>query len=86
MGPEKAGFPEHLLFGDSVYVGSVKQVGRRLSMPPYLYNLRFHALHRKRPWIQVHLLHNIGSDTGYHNLLGLLEAWVSLWPFPATWR
>ena len=49
MVPEREGFPGHHLFGDSVCMGSVKQKGRRVARPPYLYGLRFHSLYWKRP-------------------------------------
>ena len=59
MGPERAGFPGHHLFGDSMGQGSNKQKGLRVEMPPYLNGLRFHALYQKRPSIYVHLPDNI---------------------------
>ena len=72
MVPEREGFPGHHLFGDSVCMGSVKQKGRRVARPPYLYGLRFHSLYWKRPCIHEHLLHNIGSDPGLSQSLGAL--------------
>ena len=64
--PRKGRFSGHHLFGDAVCLGSVKQKGQSVRMPPYLYGLmeqgRFHALYWKRPCIHVHLLHNIISD------------------------
>ena len=60
--PRKCGFPGHHLFGDSMCMGSVKQKGQSVGMPPYFYGLRFHSLYQKRPCIHVHLLHNLGSD------------------------
>ena len=64
MGPERAGFPDHHLFGDSICLGSKKQEGIPVGMPPYHFGLRFHALYWKRPSIFVHLLHNFGSYPG----------------------
>ena len=58
MGPERAGFPGHHLFGDSVGQGSHKQKGLRVEMPPYLYGLRLRALYQKWPSNHVHLPHN----------------------------
>ena len=69
---EGEGFPGHHLFGDSVCMGSVKQKGRRVAMPPCLYGLRFRSLYLKRPCIHVCLLHNTGSDPGLSQALGTL--------------
>jgi len=60
VGPEREDFAGHHLFGDSMCMGSVKQKGGRVGMPPYLYGLRFQSLYLKRPCIHVHLSHNIG--------------------------
>ena len=76
---EGEGFPGHHLFGDSVCMGSVKQKGRRVAMPPCLYGLRFRSLYLKRPCIHVRLLHNTGSDPGLSQSLGTLgDSGVSL--------
>ena len=72
MGPERAGFPDHHLFGDSMGLGRNKQKGLPVGMPPYHYGLRFHALYQKRPSIYVYLLHNIGSHPGVSQTLGAL--------------
>ena len=58
MGPERAGFPGHHLFGDSVGQGSNKRKGLCVEVPAYLYGLRFHALYQKWPSNHVHLPHN----------------------------
>ena len=53
-------------------LGSVKEKGRRVGLPPYLYGLRFRALYRKSACIHVLLLHKIGSDPGLSQSLGAL--------------
>ena len=70
MGPERAGFPDHHLFGDSMGLGRNKQKGPPVGMPPYHYGLGLHALFQKRPSIYGHLLHNIGSHPGLSQTLG----------------
>ena len=57
MGPERAGFPGHHLFGDSMGQGSHKQKGLRVEIPAYLYGLRLHALYQNWPFFYVHLPH-----------------------------
>ena len=73
MGPERAGFPDHHLFGDSMGLGRNKQTEgttcRNATLPLWL---GFHALYQKRPSIYVHLLHNIGSNPGLSKTLGAL--------------
>ena len=59
MGPERAGFPGHHLFGDSMGQDSNKQKGLCVEIAPYLYGLRLHVSYQKRHFIYVHLPDNI---------------------------
>ena len=86
MGPERAGFPDHHLFGDSMGLGRNKQKGLPVGMPPYHYGLRFHALYQKSPLSMYSFFTTLDHTQASHRLWGPLEAQATLWPFPAKGR
>ena len=86
MGPERAGFQDHHLFGDSMGLGRNKQKGLPVGMPPYHYGLRFHALYQKSPLSMYSFFTTLDHTQASHRLWGPLEARASLWPFPAKGR
>ena len=70
MGPERAGFPDHHLFGDSMGLGRNKQKGLPVGMPPYHYGLRFHALYQKSPLSMCTFFTTLDHTQASHRLWG----------------